>query len=439
MRQIFPLVLVFHLAVLTLSCSSGKKTKDAEFEGHWQGESKYANTSLQFTIGITKNDSVYTALFSSDEQRALNIPLQNVRVSGDSVHLELRGDNDAWIFDGKLNQAKITGQITKGAQTSGFLLTKVKSPPPGYTTTEVTFHNDTVILSGTLRLPVNATQVPGLLFIHGSGAERRFSSEYMADFFASRGIATLVFDKRGAGKSTGNWLNSSFQDLANDAIAGVKFLQGNSPIDPKKIGIFGHSQGGSICPMILNSYPGTAFGISAASAGVSMAESDWYEVQNRFKKYVSGKDYDHAMRVMEKYLQFAATGKGYQELLTEAAKYQNEKWYQDYIGDIDSSAAFFRYYRKIGSYNAVEEWSKVKQPCLILKGQDDLTSPGYPSFQNIEDALKKAGNHNYRIVMFPNTTHEMHVSGTADNFWFKATPGYCDTIYQWIKKTVIDQ
>jgi dipeptidyl aminopeptidase/acylaminoacyl peptidase len=273
--------------------------------------------------------------------------------------------------------------------------------------------------------------------MHGSGGESRFGAAFYADYFAKKGIAVLIYDKRGVNKSTGDWSKSSFLDLANDAIAGIKLLQSYPQIDKNKIGIYGHSQGGSICPMVLNMYPQTAFGISSAGAGVSMQESDLYEVQNRFKRYVSGTEYDNAMEVMKKYIQFASTGKGYTELITEAKQFQNEKWFQDYIGDIDTiKVSFFHYYRKIGSYNAVDYWKHVKQPCLILKGDRDRTSPGFPSFQNIENALNYAGNHKYKIVIFPNTTHEMHLAGSENEFFFKATPGYCDTIYNWINQNI---
>src|SRR5688572_14409081 len=92
--------------------------------GHWQGTCKYGNNSLHFTVDISKNDSVYSALFGSDVQRTLNIPLRNVRFFKDSVHFELRGDNNSWIFDGKLKQAKISGRVTKGTQTASFSLNK---------------------------------------------------------------------------------------------------------------------------------------------------------------------------------------------------------------------------------------------------------------------------------------------------------------------------
>jgi dipeptidyl aminopeptidase/acylaminoacyl peptidase len=288
-------------------------------------------------------------------------------------------------------------------------------------------------------MPIKDKKVPALLFIHGSGSESRFASAYFADYFARRGIAVLIYDKRGAGSSSGNWRTSSFRDLANDAIAGIKLLEANEKIDATKIGVYGHSQGGSICPMLLTMYPRLSFGISSGSAGVSMEESDWYEVQNRFKNYLSGRDYENAMTVMRPYIKFASTGKGYEELVTQAKKYEQQQWFKDYVGNIDSTAFFFRYYRNVGRYNAVDYWKKVKQPVLILKGDKDLVSPGYPSFQNIENALREASNKNFKIVLLPNSSHEMHIPGKRGDFWFKATPGYPGIIYNWLKKTIIEK
>lgn len=413
--------------------TSGQKIEN--ITGHWEGSFKDERFTIPFSIDILKNGNSYIAFYNSDAQRALHIPLQNFIRNNDNIHFELIGDKDKLIFDGKIDHNSFSGQIKKGIQKVSFKLFKKVQVRKNYKTSEVTFQNGDVILSGTLYLPFSNHKNPALLFMHGSGGEQRYTSAYMADFFASKGIAVLIYDKRGTGKSTGNWSNSSFKDLANDAISGIKLLQENPHIDPNKIGIYGHSQGGAICPLVLTMYPSTAYGISAASAGVSMAESDWYELQNRFKEFVSGVDYTNAMTVMEKYLHYALTHQGYDELMAVSRKFEKEKWYQDYIGAIDTATSFFRTYPKIGSYNPVDYWKTVKQNVLILKGANDLTCPGYPSFQNVENALKKAGNNRYKIVIFPNTTHEMHLVGTPNDFSFTGTPGYCDTILSWIKKT----
>ena len=85
-------------------------------------------------------------------------------------------------------------------------------------THEVRFSNGGVALAGTVYMPVGLDGVPGVVFGHGSGdvsrPNRRFTFE--AEGLAARGIACLVFDKRGCGQSSGDWKTSTFQDLAGD-------------------------------------------------------------------------------------------------------------------------------------------------------------------------------------------------------------------------------
>ena len=62
--------------------------------------------------------------------------------------------------------------------------------------------------------------------------------------------------------------------------------------------------------------------------------------------------------------------------------------------------------------------------------------PTAASVKKIQGALIKAGNPNYKIVIFPNTTHKGQVLGKPNDFWDKATPDYCDTIYNWLKSNI---
>jgi dipeptidyl aminopeptidase/acylaminoacyl peptidase len=85
---------------------------------------------------------------------------------------------------------------------------------------------------------------PAVIFVHGSGAADRESNRFYADLFARHGIATLIYDKRGVGASTGDWRYVHLNDLAEDALAGVQLLKCRKDINPNQIGIFGGSQGG---------------------------------------------------------------------------------------------------------------------------------------------------------------------------------------------------
>jgi dipeptidyl aminopeptidase/acylaminoacyl peptidase len=137
-------------------------------------------------------------------------------------------------------------------------------------------------LSGTLLLPLTKGPHPAIVFLHGAGAEGRYASRFLAEHFARYGIAALVYDKRGVGKSTGDWKRSDFGDLAEDAIAGISFLQQRKEINPRQIGIYGHSQGGMIAPLIASRAKEVAFVISGAGSAVPLYEAE----VNSITKYI---------------------------------------------------------------------------------------------------------------------------------------------------------
>ena len=114
-----------------------------------------------------------------------------------------------------------------------------------------------------------------MLLIAGSGAHDRNESLLghkpflvLSDHPTRKGIVVLRADKRGIGKSTGNYDNATSADFATDAEAGVAFLRKRQDVDAHKIGLVGHSEGGSIAPMVAAKDPGIAFIVLMAGTGV---------------------------------------------------------------------------------------------------------------------------------------------------------------------------
>jgi alpha-beta hydrolase superfamily lysophospholipase len=100
-----------------------------------------------------------------------------------------------------------------------------------------------VALRGTLTLPATKGPHPVVVLLHGSGPARRPFGMWQY-FLARHGIATLTYDKRGAGASTGDWQTASFEDLTADALAAVQFLRNRPHINPREIGLWGNSNSG---------------------------------------------------------------------------------------------------------------------------------------------------------------------------------------------------
>ena len=144
------------------------------------------------------------------------------------------------------------------------------------------YDNGEVRLSYRLDLPARTGRVPAVVFGHGSGRQHKGSCRFLADHFLSRGFATLCYDKRGVGESTGTFVfvgaNDSipvFDDLASDLAAGVAFLRSQPEIDSARIGLAGVSQAGWIVPIAAaESKP--AFMILLVGPTVSVGVENFY-------------------------------------------------------------------------------------------------------------------------------------------------------------------
>src|SRR4029453_666665 len=91
---------------------------------------------------------------------------------------------------------------------------------------------------------------------------------------AARGFAVLAFDKRGVGESTGEWRNATFEDLADDAVSGARFLQSRPDVDGRRIGFWGLSQGAWVAPLATVRFGSAAFVVTMSGGGVTPAQGE---------------------------------------------------------------------------------------------------------------------------------------------------------------------
>ena len=147
-------------------------------------------------------------------------------------------------------------------------------------TEEVEFSGAGVRLSATITMPSPASASPGIVLIGGSGPSDRHNDGFfdlLRDHLANAGVAVLAYDKRGAGRSTGDWATATVDDLAADAAAAVATLQAHPQVTPGTVGVLGYSEGGwvalRLCArlttlrhLIINSCPALSFAESEAYA-----------------------------------------------------------------------------------------------------------------------------------------------------------------------------
>ncbi len=114
-----------------------------------------------------------------------------------------------------------------------------------------------VTISGTLSLPQGKGPFPVVITVSGSGPQDRDETIYdhkpflvLTDALTKRGIAVFRYDERGVGKSTGNYAASNTKDFAEDGSRILAHLAKLERIEPTRMAIIGHSEGGIVAPMI---------------------------------------------------------------------------------------------------------------------------------------------------------------------------------------------
>ena len=266
MKKIF----ITLLTALAVMAGQAQVNPTTALEGSWSGKLKVGAMSLTLVLHLEQAEGYVKASLDSPDQGAKGIPTSKEYLSDDSVALKI--ESIGATYRAKLKDGKLDGTFSQSGMTFPLEMTKgvteVKRPqepkaPYPYETEEVIFKNevDGATLAGTLTWPVgydkNAKKKPMvLLFVSGSGQQNR-DEELMnhkpflviADYLARNGIATLRYDDRATGKSAGGDVkNATSEDFARDAAAGIEFLRSKKAFS--KVGILGHSEGGTIAFML---------------------------------------------------------------------------------------------------------------------------------------------------------------------------------------------
>lgn len=262
-----------------------------ELVGYWSGGLEQGGAvvlRLAVEVGGAPCGQVVASLDSPD-QGVTDIPIAGMRLAGDSVRFEVPRVGGA--FRGTLDpgHTALRGIWTQGPGTLPMSLTRGDSalvwrrpqhpaPPFPYEAAEVTYRNpaDGTTLAGTLTLPPGDGPFPAALLLTGSGAQDRDETLMghkpflvIADHLTRHGIAVLRVDDRGVGGSSGNVMETTIPDNVADAAAGVEFLRSHPRVDPARVGLIGHSEGGWVAPALAARSDDVAFVVMLAGPATS--------------------------------------------------------------------------------------------------------------------------------------------------------------------------
>ena len=256
-RRIAGVLLLLLLSVTSYGATAGN------IEGTWHGTLKLNAMKLSIVMHFSDN----ACTLDSPDQGAKGIKGEVREITAEKVDVAFSTLNAT--YTGVLKDGKIEGTFTQMGYKLPLVLEEgqpvrirpqTPQPPFPYQTEEVSFVNteDSASLAGTLTYPVgynSKRKVPVVIMVTGSGLQNRDEELFehkpflvIADFLARNGIASLRYDDRGAGLSTGDIENVTTEGFCRDAAAGIAFLRKTGHFS--KIGVLGHSEGGSIAFML---------------------------------------------------------------------------------------------------------------------------------------------------------------------------------------------
>lgn len=455
----------FLLLVLSFSANA------QSINGDWHGILKVAGTELTLVFHIQNSDGELTATMDSPDQNASDIPVSAITFDNPNLHLEVGGG--AIVYDATLAGDSLTGTFQQNGMNIPLNLHqgKVKKkvavrpqepkPPFPYKSEDLNFPNKKagISLAGTLTIPNEGKKFPAVILISGSGPQDRDgtilehkSFWVIADYLSRNGIAVLRFDDRGTAKSEGDFASATTADFATDVAAAFDYLKSRKEINPKKIGLIGHSEGGIVAPMVAAENKAIDFIVLLAGSGMSGAEL--LVMQNEALGKAQGlspeqlaiaKATNEALYkiVIDNNNDSLAQQLIREKFLSELPENMPEAQQQQAVALVNAEAQkltspWMRYFL---SNNPAKYLQEVHCPVLAVNGAKDLQVPAEANITAIKKALEVGGNKDISTKIFPGLNHLLQnaQTGLPDEYGKieeTFSPEVLQFMTDWIKKQV---
>jgi dienelactone hydrolase len=264
----------------------------------------------------------------------------------------------------------------------GFVLSFHPSRPlyMSQESSEIVSPQDGTVLAGTLSLPRwSRKPVPAVVLVHGSG---RLGREHLLGDtrrLVWEGIGVLAYDKRGVGASGGVYpqagesgFDAILRLLARDAAAAFEQLRRSPGVDPSRLGFFGASQAGWIVPLA----------------------AEQLNPQPRFHVFISGPAVSTGVEAHYSRL----TGDG-----SRPPEISDRSEIRTQVESFAGPAGF----------DPAPILSSQSVPTLWLLGERDESVPTFASVR-VLDAIHAAGNQSHRVIVYPDTGHDLRNVGTGE-------------------------
>lgn len=359
----------------------------------------------------------------------------HVHFAVDKLQLSYDGiwDQQEHVWKGNLTFQKVYPLVLKHATAAEMGTAVPKRPqedairqgPRPYHDREVRFDNAAaqIQLAGTLTIPNGKGPFPALVLISGTGHNTRDEDVYghkvflvLADTLARQGMAVFRYDKRGVGGSTGNYDAATTADFASDATTALRWLKRQPEIDPTRIGVLGHSEGGVIAPMVAVTDKSVAFVVMIA--GPTIRGDELFVLQSAMtaNAYGAPEDYIAKRKMFDQQLYDAIRLAPSEAIALERARDLVSRGVAEKLVDAneaenlpkDATSVWQRYFL---AYDPAPTLARVAGPVLVLNGSLDVQVPATENLAAAREALKH--NTHATVVQLDGMNHLLQVAHTG--------------------------
>ena len=441
------LTLLFILIVVltTVDLAAG------ELAGHWNGAFSRLGAIQEVQIELQETSSGWVGHYSIPDLILYREPLRELEVHADTINFRLFWGKFECLLHNEVRE--ITGGNINWKPPVSIHLKASPDRAP-IQIEDVQFSSGTLSLAGHLLLPPGNPPYPCVVVIEGSTAEGRglWSYRSIGDMFVRNGIAALIYDKRGTGGSSGNFDQTTFEDLEHDVGAAVKFVYGRNDIDSKSIGLFGISQGGWLAPLVALKSDQVSFCILLGGPAVSIWDQELDRVEYSMRAGALSENDPDVFTDQQIADALGHTRLGFQAAIdtslwgaweASVASAGNQPW-SAYVG-LDSALTDLQGWLRY-RYDPESTLTSIKKPVLAIFGQNDVLVPPKVNVPLMESYLSQAGNNQSHIVIFPGVGHDFFAGAslvgndwewpTGFWRWNRRAVGLEDTIVNWTKAQV---
>ncbi|HOW44992.1 MAG TPA: alpha/beta fold hydrolase [Candidatus Aminicenantes bacterium] len=449
----------------------GAPAPAAALNGSWEGAISIMGQELKFAVHFSESEGTLKAAMDIPQQGAMGLPLTQVRRDGDRVHFELVAGPGVAVFDGVMAAGAIAGDFLQAGIKGTFRLAprgeNAAAPAPApaaplpYREEEVAVAHGEVKLSGTLTIPEGPGPFPAVILITGSGTQNRDEEIFgfklfrvIADHLTRQGIAVLRCDDRAFGAS-GPAGDATSADFAADVNAQARYLRERPEIDPQRVGLLGHSEGGLIAPLAQRE---GHFAFMVLMAGTSVKGEDVILEQMARIARADGaaeKEIRRDVALQKRIFSLLGDPRGERELgeiILAQARLGLEQLSPEQRRAITDAESYVQtmakaqllslrspWYRYFLAYDPVPALEALACPVLALFGEKDIQVIPAQNRPPMEKALRKGGNRDVTFRVFPGANHLFQKAGTGSPSEYAAlekafVPGFLETISSWISE-----